>query len=133
MPRPMSGPPAPKSPQKQAKKFASPHPKDLQFLCLLFRLSVVKFFDIMLFIGFFRPFAHFLRPRPPFNPHFSFFLITHNRETAVTAAMANPCSGRFNIGPVCGGTGVRGRGMPLPYKPWQTPNQTGWPRPSGQL
>ena len=55
-----------------------------------------------------------------------------NRETAVTAAMANPCRGRFNIGPVCGGTGFRGRGVPLPCKPWRTPNQTRWPRPSGQ-
>ena len=46
-----------------------------------------------------------------------------NRETAVTAAMANPCRGRFNIGPVCGGTGVRGRGMPSPANRGERPTK----------
>ena len=55
-----------------------------------------------------------------------------NRENAPRRA-ANLCRGRFHIGP---GTPPHrkacGRGMPLPYKPWQTPNQTGWPQPSGR-
>ena len=50
-----------------------------------------------------------------------------NRETAVTAAMENPCRGRFNIGPVCGGTGVRGRGMPSPANRGERPTKRDGP------
>lgn len=50
----------------------------MHFLCELFRSRIIKFYVIWLKNVVFRLFAHSFRPRPPFNPIFSFSLKTHN-------------------------------------------------------
>lgn len=49
----------------------------MHFLCELFRSRIIKFYVIWLKNVVFRLFAHSFRPRPPFNPIFSFSLKTH--------------------------------------------------------
>ena len=51
----------------------------MHFLCELFRSRIIKFYVIWLKNVVFRLFAHSFRPRPPFNPIFSFSLKTHSR------------------------------------------------------
>lgn len=53
----------------------------MHFLCELFRSRIIKFYVIWLKNVVFRLFAHSFRPRPPFNPIFSFSLKTHTDET----------------------------------------------------
>lgn len=50
----------------------------MHFLCELFRSRIIKFYVIWLKNVVFRLFAHSFRPRPPFNPIFSFSLKTHS-------------------------------------------------------
>ena len=64
---------------KRGKKNCKPLFRDLHFLCELFRSRIIKFYVIWLKNVVFRLFAHSFRPRPPFNPIFSFSLKTHNR------------------------------------------------------
>lgn len=52
----------------------------MHFLCELFRSRIIKFYVIWLKNVVFRLFAHSFRPRPPFNPIFSFSLKTHNHN-----------------------------------------------------
>ena len=47
------------------------------FLCEFFRSLIINFYVIWLKNVVFRLFAHSFRPRPPFNPIFSFSLKTH--------------------------------------------------------
>lgn len=63
---------------KRGKKNCKPLFRDLHFLCELFRSRIIKFYVIWLKNVVFRLFAHSFRPRPPFNPIFSFSLKTHN-------------------------------------------------------
>ena len=67
---------------KRGKKNCKPLFRDLHFLCELFRSRIIKFYVIWLKNVVFRLFAHSFRPRPPFNPIFSFSLKTHTREFA---------------------------------------------------
>ena len=62
---------------KRGKKNCKPLFRDLHFLCELFRSRIIKFYVIWLKNVVFRLFAHSFRPRPPFNPIFSFSLKTH--------------------------------------------------------
>lgn len=64
---------------KRGKKNCKPLFRDLHFLCELFRSRIIKFYVIWLKNVVFRLFAHSFRPRPPFNPIFSFSLKTHNK------------------------------------------------------
>lgn len=64
---------------KRGKKNCKPLFRDLHFLCELFRSRIIKFYVIWLKNVVFRLFAHSFRPRPPFNPIFSFSLKTHIR------------------------------------------------------
>ena len=64
---------------KRGKKNCKPLFRDLHFLCELFRSRIIKFYVIWLKNVVFRLFAHSFRPRPPFNPIFSFSLKTHKR------------------------------------------------------
>lgn len=64
---------------KRGKKNCKPLFRDLHFLCELFRSRIIKFYVIWLKNVVFRLFAHSFRPRPPFNPIFSFSLKTHTR------------------------------------------------------
>ena len=52
----------------------------MHFLCELFRSRIIKFYVIWLKNVVFRLFAHSFRPRPPFNPIFSFSLKTHTGD-----------------------------------------------------
>lgn len=63
---------------KRGKKNCKPLFRDLHFLCELFRSRIIKFYVIWLKNVVFRLFAHSFRPRPPFNPIFSFSLKTHS-------------------------------------------------------
>lgn len=63
---------------KRGIKNCKPLFRDLHFLCELFRSRIIKFYVIWLKNVVFRLFAHSFRPRPPFNPIFSFSLKTHN-------------------------------------------------------
>lgn len=65
---------------KRGKKNCKPLFRDLHFLCELFRSRIIKFYVIWLKNVVFRLFAHSFRPRPPFNPIFSFSLKTHTGE-----------------------------------------------------
>ena len=65
---------------KRGKKNCKPLFRDLHFLCELFRSRIIKFYVIWLKNVVFRLFAHSFRPRPPFNPIFSFSLKTHTRH-----------------------------------------------------
>lgn len=65
---------------KRGKKNCKPLFRDLHFLCELFRSRIIKFYVIWLKNVVFRLFAHSFRPRPPFNPIFSFSLKTHTRR-----------------------------------------------------
>ena len=65
---------------KRGKKNCKPLFRDLHFLCELFRSRIIKFYVIWLKNVVFRLFAHSFRPRPPFNPIFSFSLKTHKGE-----------------------------------------------------
>lgn len=67
---------------KRGKKNCKPLFRDLHFLCELFRSRIIKFYVIWLKNVVFRLFAHSFRPRPPFNPIFSFSLKTHKRRIA---------------------------------------------------
>ena len=64
---------------KRGKKNCKPLFRDLHFLCELFRSRIIKFYVIWLKNVVFRLFAHSFRPRPPFNPIFSFSLKTHRQ------------------------------------------------------
>lgn len=65
---------------KRGKKNCKPLFRDLHFLCELFRSRIIKFYVIWLKNVVFRLFAHSFRPRPPFNPIFSFSLKTHTHR-----------------------------------------------------
>lgn len=65
---------------KRGKKNCKPLFRDLHFLCELFRSRIIKFYVIWLKNVAFRLFAHSFRPRPPFNPIFSFSLKTHTQQ-----------------------------------------------------
>lgn len=71
---------------KRGKKNCKPLFRDLHFLCELFRSRIIKFYVIWLKNVVFRLFAHSFRPRPPFNPIFSFSLKTHSSPVVFTAA-----------------------------------------------
>ena len=70
---------------KRGKKNCKPLFRDLHFLCELFRSRIIKFYVIWLKNVVFRLFAHSFRPRPPFNPIFSFSLKTHSNPDASAA------------------------------------------------
>lgn len=61
----------------------------MHFLCELFRSRIIKFYVIWLKNVVFRLFAHSFRPRPPFNPIFSFSLKTHSRDLAAELEALN--------------------------------------------
>lgn len=68
---------------KRGKKNCKPLFRDLHFLCELFRSRIIKFYVIWLKNVVFRLFAHSFRPRPPFNPIFSFSLKTHSWKVKI--------------------------------------------------
>ena len=80
---------------KRGKKNCKPLFRDLHFLCELFRSRIIKFYVIWLKNVVFRLFAHSFRPRPPFNPIFSFSLKTHTpiRVQGKTVLSACPYTG----------------------------------------
>ena len=82
---------------KRGKKNCKPLFRDLHFLCELFRSRIIKFYVIWLKNVVFRLFAHSFRPRPPFNPIFSFSLKTHNDACIV------PRMSRCGVALACGG------------------------------
>lgn len=71
---------------KRGKKNCKPLFRDLHFSCELFRSRIIKFYVIWLKNVVFRLFAHSFRPRPPFNPIFSFSLKTHTGSEPWTQA-----------------------------------------------
>lgn len=76
---------------KRGKKNCKPLFRDLHFLCELFRSRIIKFYVIWLKNVVFRLFAHSFRPRPPFNPIFSFSLKTHSRRGCAPGGWPGAC------------------------------------------